>query len=582
MTENFDTGDLPADYYLQNFHTLASFVEDTYGELLLPAERSWLAAIRTCSSSAQRLYIRLLFRKRAAFRLSRLKYPDISDMALAGQELARASLVVDTAPETLSELLRAFTFPELKQLLEPAPASASTRANYPSERLEQDRAEDYRRLSTADQWLCPKGHEHLSVFSLCFFGNLYQDISEFVRRDIGKLRYEPYLIEPGSRAFQSRQQIDSHLRLYECDILLDACNKREPDQLWAVVNRLPMRLPQDPHLERRLDRLRNRIARCFERINLHQDALELYANTLRAPARERQIRVLISLQRYQEAARLCSTLLAAPQSEAEHQVGLRLASRLNKLAVRDSNSALKSLLNIDSHGVITKRSVFKPAQSKLILQARDARVEKIARDFFARFGECHEVENALMTGVLGLFIWDILFQSVPGVFFNPFQHAPADFHEPGFMTARATAMRSRFADMEQAESFQKRVLDRFSSSYGIANPLVQWNRLNEPLLRLALDRIPCEHWQRIFERMLADTRENCVGLPDLVLFPDTGDYELIEIKGPGDALQQNQRRWLQYFSKTGVPARVVNIAWAKKGSNIEQVHSAKSSGESPV
>jgi len=385
---------------------------------------------------------------------------------------------------------------------------------------------------------------------LCFFGNFYQDISEFVRRDIGRLRYEPYLIEPGSRAFQSRQQIDAHLRLYECDILLDTCDKREPDQLWAVVQRLPSRLPQDPHLERRLDRLRNRIARYFERINLLHDALELYANTRRAPARERQIRVLISLQRYQEAARLCASLLAAPQTEAEHQVGLRLASRLNKLAIRDSDS-------------------------------EDARVEKIARDFFTRFGVCHEVENALMTGVLGLFIWDILFQSLPGVFFNPFQHAPADFHEPGFMAARATAMRSRLAELEQAEVFRKRVLDRFSNSYGTANPLVQWNRLNETLLQLALDRIPSVHWQRIFERMLADTRENCTGLPDLVLFPDTGGYELIEIKGPGDALQQNQRRWLQYFSQNGVPARVVNIAWAKEDSRIEKMHAAESPGEPP-
>jgi len=137
MTENFDAGDLPADYYLQNFHILASFVEDTYGELLLPAE------LRACNSSAQRLYVRLLFRKSGAFRISRLKYPDIPDVMIAGQELVRASLVDDEAPKTLFELLRAYTYPELKQLLEPAPASTCTRANYTSERLEQDRAEDY-------------------------------------------------------------------------------------------------------------------------------------------------------------------------------------------------------------------------------------------------------------------------------------------------------------------------------------------------------------------------------------------------------------------------------------------------------
>ena len=43
--------------------------------------------------------------------------------------------------------------------------------------------------------------------------------------------------------------------------------------------------------------------------------------------------------------------------------------------------------------------------------------------------------------------------------------------------------------------------------------------------------------------------------------PEAGSYELIEVKGPGDKLQQNQIRWFNYFQQQGLPARVVSVSW---------------------
>ena len=563
MPENSSAGELPADYYLQNFHTLVSFVEDTYGELLLPVEQRWLGAIRACSTSSQRLYIRLLSRKGGAFRLSRLQYSDIPDIASARHELASGDLILDTPPASLAELLRAYTFPELRRLLEPALARTATRVKFTDERLGTDRTEDHDRLAGADQWLCPLGHEHLSLFSLCFFGNPYQDISEFVRRDLGNVRYEPYVIEPGSRAFQSRAQIESHLKLYECDVLLELSDQRDFEQLLAVEQALPERLADDPHMCRRLDRLRNRLARQCERLKQWNVALELYRKTQAAPSRERQIRILMATHCTDEAVSLCAKLLADPLCEAEHQVGVRLASKLTQSGALVDVPGEKAPCKLTAAGKPTRTPRFKPASSKLILRQNDARVERISRDFYARFGVCHEVENALLTGVLGLFIWDILFLSVPGAFFNPFQQAPADFHEPEFERARAGPLAARLSELDKPGVLATRVLNRFTQSYGTANPLVQWGRLSEPLLQLALDRIPTDHWRLVFNRMLLDTRENTTGLPDLVLFPEAGGYELIEIKGPGDTLQQNQHRWMQFFFEHGIPSRVVHVSWAQ-------------------
>ena len=59
--------------------------------------------------------------------------------------------------------------------------------------------------------------------------------------------------------------------------------------------------------------------------------------------------------------------------------------------------------------------------------------------------------------------------------------------------------------------------------------------------------------------MLDDLAEHVSGLPDLVRFPHAGGYEFIEIKGPGDALQRHQRRWLRHLERHGIPARVVRV-----------------------
>jgi len=46
------------------------------------------------------------------------------------------------------------------------------------------------------------------------------------------------------------------------------------------------------------------------------------------------------------------------------------------------------------------------------------------------------------------------------------------------------------------------------------------------------------------------------------LFPDCGSYQLLEVKGPGDRLQDNQKRWIRAFERFGIPYRVVNVAWS--------------------
>jgi len=535
---------LPEDYYVRAFLTVLEVVGMTTAPILTGAERDWSSAIGALSDDARRLYVRLMMRRGTVFRMARLAYPEIHDPASARAELVRRGLVDGAPPGRLSTLLSLHTLPEIDRLLEPPPDAGRRRAERVAALLERDAAEDRDRLAGASTWITPLGHAAFAVHRLCFFGNLRQDLSEFVLRDLGTVRYERYPLERAGGHFRTRHQLECHLRYYECESLLRTGRRPDASVLTAVCARLPPHVPGDAHLERRLDRLRCELARGFERLGDVPRALAMYAGSVRAPARERCVRLLDAAGQGERATSLLRRMRAAPQGDAEAEFAER---RL---------------------GGGARVRPFRPRTTSLTLRPDGRRVERVSRDYYARSGECFWTENRLVSGVCGLWAWDIVFAPVSGAFFNPFQSGPADFRERGFRARRAQGFERRFDELlgEQGEvRLAERVLDGYAARAGIANPLVSWERLTQPLLQRALERIPAAHWAAMFERLLADPGEHACGLPDLVRFPDAGGYEFIEIKGPGDALQAHQRRWLKHFDAHAIPARVVNVRWARSG-----------------
>jgi len=542
---------LEEDYYRTNFLSLVRFVAQTYQGLLSERELDWQAAILGMSEPAQQLYIRLISRRGPVFRISKLRYPEIDSISKAASEVCNSGLGTAVAPEELAVLLKAYTKPELIKLLLLPEQRHLSRSDLEAFIDQRHLAQDSRVLQSADSWLCVSGMQEFVVFKLCFFGNCYQDMSEFVLRDLGVFQYEQYRIDKQTRVFQSREQIDAHLQYFDCATMLDQIDQSNSDALLELNQRLPENKRHDAHLTRRVDRMHNTIARQLERLGKLSDALTLYQQSEKPPSRERQVRVLIKLERLLEAHQLCAVMLARPYADEETEFVETIQPKLYKL------------LNLP----LKKRRSFKPVSTKLTLSAGDARVETIACDFYSQFGECFYVENTLINGVLGLFIWDIVYAPVKGVFYNPFQSAPADFYEPEFVKIRTDLLEKRLTELDDSIRFSARVWEQYENSFGIANPLVNWNYLSKALLSLALIRIPVEDWRQLFSRILADLRNHTSGLPDLILFPKDGAYEMLEIKGPGDTVQKNQRRWMAYFYKHRIPYRVVHIKWANHTSS---------------
>ena len=89
-----------------------------------------------------------------------------------------------------------------------------------------------------------------------------------------------------------------------------------------------------------------------------------------------------------------------------------------------------------------------------------------------------------------------------------------------------------------------------------------WDALTPELLDLALACIPATHLRRWCERILADVKANRSGFPDLIQFwPREGRYTMIEVKGPGDRLQDNQLRWIEYCAAHDMPVAVCYLQW---------------------
>ena len=71
--------------------------------------------------------------------------------------------------------------------------------------------------------------------------------------------------------------------------------------------------------------------------------------------------------------------------------------------------------------------------------------------------------------------------------------------------------------------------------------------------------------RREFEWIARDVQTNRAGFPDLVQFwPQQRRYRLIEVKGPGDRLQDNQRRLLEYCVQHQMPVSVCHVHWANR------------------
>ncbi|AZS80010.1 VRR-NUC domain-containing protein [Achromobacter spanius] len=535
-------------YYLHNFQRALAWVGDRYADLLDADEHRFLADFQALPQASQALMVRMLMRRGPWFRASRLVYEEIGSTVDAAVPLAALGWLDARAPMTLDELFCLHTKPEICRLYSGQPLKSSSRK---ADLLDALRAahgsprpyaewfpgakEPVWRVMVGD--LCER-------FRLMFFGNLHQDWSEFVLADLGVFQYETVPFDASSRAFQTRADVDAYLVLHACRTALDDGADIAP--LLATVQG---GVSQNAWLEKRRAKVLLRIGQACERAQDWAAAQAAYEHCAYPGARHRRMRVHERMARYDEALALALQARDAPESEEESQRVARMLPRLYR-ALGQARPARPP-----AHAV---------PRTDLTLQrpATPASVEFVTRDHLHQDdAPVHYVENALLNSLFGLLCWPAVFAPLPGAFFHPFQRGPADLDAPDFHERRQALFADCLAQLD-TPAYRDLILQRYADKAGVQSPFVFWGALSETLLTQALDCLPAAHLKLVFTRLLRDVKTNRSGLPDLIRFwPAERRYELIEVKGPGDKLQDNQIRWLQYCMAHGMPVRVCHVTW---------------------
>jgi hypothetical protein len=542
---------LPPRYYLDNFGRLCSSVMDQYGDLLNARERGFLECFHSVSVDARCLFVRLVSRRGPLFRAEALHYPELDDLRAALEEcLSRELLEVHEVPP-VAELMGLMRRDELLAIY--AQALSLTGRERKADVL--SRVAELPEAAVLEAWRCwrePSQYlvgvayrAEVELFQLLFFGNSYQTLTEFVLSDLGISTFENYSLDRNFRLFGNREEIEEYLTLHDLKVTYKEAVQAGDDEAVREVAGILQEADGNLGLKGVRDRLRNRIARQLERLDEPEAALALYSQSGLHPARERSARLLAVTGRDSEALSLCEVMVESPWCEAELDYTRRVLPTLRKRLSLDYETAARDRFDVD----------------ELILP-RELPVEAAAARYYRdTWQQVHYVENLLFNGSFGLAFWEQIFQAVPGAFINPFQAAPLDMYSPDFRRLRQTALNRRLQYLWSCD-LKAELMAAYERHHGVTNRWVAWRGLSAELLASALEHIPTEHWLACWRRILFDPEANRSGCPDLIAMDPERGYCLIEVKGPGDQLQLNQRRWLRFFQREKIPARVARVQWS--------------------
>ncbi len=539
--------ELPKSYYLDNVKTLFDHVETVYADILEADYLDFLVSFHQLSQDAQKLVIRLLNRSNILFRLSKLSYPEINSIHLAIEELNASNFIEVNPRLDKEEILALFNKAELIEISEAADSLKKLkRDDLNKQLLKKNDNSFFQKLTSFDTFIEVSHQDTYQILQMLFFGNLNQSMTDFVLRDLGLYQFENYTVDVNNRPYRSVEEIGQHWLLHQLDSVFEITDAGNRDALIDCFHAIPDCNDRSSPVYRKSERLRYQLARQLERLGELEIAASLYQQCRLPPSRERQARIHHQQGELSQAIELCANIIDTPIDESEMQFAEEFATRLI------NRHKLKTLPGLSMSGQ------YQPDIIELELEQQDS-VELAVVDYYQ--SGCFYLENTLFNGVLGLLAWEAIFAPVAGAFYNPFQFRPSDFHAFDFMQKRQFYFKQIWSSVKDNDDILKTVSSCWQKKQGIANPLVDWQHLNLPIIELALQRIDHQHWLRIFERILRDLRNNRSGFPDLILFPEEGGYLLIEVKGPGDTLQKNQQRWMQYFAHHQIPHCLARVSW---------------------
>ena len=538
-------------YYLDNFQLVLNWVSERYDDLLIPEERNFVAAFAGLPQISRALFVRMVMRKGDYFRQDKLNYPEIGNTQTAMLPLIETGWIEPDPILTLDQLFDLLQKPEIARAFS---LTSSQKQLRKAEQLEALRAggDEPKSYSSwypdsPDTVVAVRSKPLCDRLRLIFFGNAHQDWSEFVLSDLGIYRYESIPFAPASRGFRTRRDMDDYMAVQACRDLFHA-----EVPVAEVLAELLKTWSDNDWINRRRAKLLFQLGQQAEKCKDWEQALEIYGLTEYPGTRMRTVRVLEKSGRSEAALALLNAALSAPESEAELQQLQRSAPRLNR-KLGYQKTAAPATANVDM------------IELRLPYPADAFYVEEVVRDHLSHDDvPVYYVENTLINSLFGLLCWPAIFKPVPGAFFHPFHRGPVDLTSADFHARRQEDFTACLAKLD-SDAYIAAIWETFQSKQGIQSPFVFWGVVDEDLLRLALTCIPAAHLRHWFCRILSDIKANRTGFPDLIQFwPDEKRYNMIEVKGPGDRLQDNQLRLIEYCALHQMPISVCYLDWLEQ------------------
>jgi hypothetical protein len=556
-----DARELPPKYYRDYFRYLIQFVERHYGPLLTTSEQTFLTEFETLSEDAQCLFIRFTNRRGAFFRVRRIRYPEIEHWGGALVELETRGFVERPTAEHANragELLGVFTKTELLDWARDLGLDGKGKSGLKKEEVLDWLLESLDFEALLD-WVLRQEpvvkvayEAETMMLKFLFFGNRRGDMSDFVVRDLGHLRYETFDEAFFVPHFSTRQEAEDRLRVSLAREDFSLMKDAETDPLdvhrwvldWHETYGIGLTDVAVPGYERLL----LRVGAFLERQKCAEQALEVYQLTVQPPSRERQVRLLYKTGFQEEALRLCDEVLAGPLNADEQFFATDFKDRHEgKAQKRRTKRSTTTWL----HG----------SERIRIGGEWRHRVEQGVIDYFEQRGtRAVFSENFLWGTLFGLLFWDLIFDASTAAIHHPLQRSPSDLFKPQFFDKRRSALLDRLDLLDDPAALQAYLTRVFYEKLGIVNPFVYWAEAALELVLTACARIPAEPLRQVLLEMATNPCEHTRGFPDLFTWTEDA-YTFVEVKSPTDNLSSQQLYWLQFFERVGVQAKVLRVEW---------------------
>lgn len=561
MQNNEFPKDLPPKYYHDYFGYVLDFVRKMYEPLLNSAEIRFLNEYNALSEDAQCLFIRFSNRSKSFFRVNNLSYTEITDIPAALNELHDKQFIQSLGElheERFEEVMDLFTKPEhlaFTKILEPEimPSKSIRKPDLIRWLLYEYDFKTICEIIQETEPVVKVGYEmEVMMMKFLFFGNRYADMTEFVVRDLGHVRFQSFDEEHLAIQFESRKDVDDTLMVSLMKETFNVLkNEAPPEEIFdwfmnwqtSVSANLSTKALPSYHL------FVVKIGAWLERKKMLSQALTVYQLTNDAPSRERRVRLLYNLGEIEEALALCEEIAENPKNADERYFSQDFHEKIinkKKRAVKRTTQALKDASSIDV-----------PVSYRF-------RVERGAIDYYQELGaQAVFSENEPWRALFGLLFWDIIYDTNVKAIHNPLQRVPSDFFLPDFYLKRSAQLLARMKDADSTEAISAVVENAFQEKFGTTNVLVSWYPgMLETVLKL-ISLLTPQQIHAVLLEMAYNLRENTRGFPDLLVWDET-EYSFIEIKSPTDHLSSRQLHWLHFFADHDIKSRIVRVKWIKE------------------